>query len=73
MRSSKSVLISIIPGGLEILFDDETDYPFMIQIANEQTDRIISNDESGTIFQFSVYIRLGEKFAFPGTIQGDSK
>ncbi|WP_298624545.1 hypothetical protein [uncultured Legionella sp.] len=73
MRQSKFVSISLIPGGLEILFDDETDEPFMIQIAQEQTDRVISIDELGKTFQFSVYIRLGEKYAFPGIIQPGSK
>lgn len=73
MRQSKLVSISLIPGGLEILFDDETDSPFMILIAQEQTDRVISSDELGKTFQFSVYIRLGEKLAFPGIIQACSK
>ncbi|WP_058532863.1 hypothetical protein [Legionella saoudiensis] len=72
MRSTKSVSISLIPGGLEIIFDDETDSPFVIQIAKEQTDRIISSDELGNKIQFSVYVRLGEKFAFPGTLLASS-
>lgn len=73
MRQSKFVSISLIPDGLEILFDDETDYPFMIQIAQEQTDRVISSDEVGKVFQFSVYERLGEKFAFSGIVKDCSR
>lgn len=69
IRTSKRVSISIIKGGLEIIFDDDSDYQFMIQIAQEQTDRIITSDDIGDAFQCSVYIRFGEKYAFPGVFK----
>jgi hypothetical protein len=66
IRSTKKVIISLLDGGLQILFDDNTDYPFLIQLPEEQMDRIITKKDAGNVFQFSVYILLGEKFAFPG-------
>ena len=69
MKTGKRVIITAIPGGLEIVFDDESETPFLIQIANEQMDRVITKSDSGCTFQFSVYIRLGEKYAFHGVIE----
>lgn len=68
MRHTKLVSISLITGGLEILFDDETDSPFVIQIAKEQMDLEVSKEDVGKQFQFSIYIRVGEKFILPGII-----
>lgn len=47
--------------GIEILFDDLTDYPFMLVIAHQQNDRAI---DAGDCL-FSVYVKLGEKYQFP--------
>ncbi len=69
MKTGKRVIISAIPNGLEIVFDDDSETPFLIQLAQEQTDRVITVSDIGDDFQFSVYIRLGEKYAFQGRIE----
>jgi hypothetical protein len=69
MKTAKQILLAPIPGGLEIVFDDGSDLPFLIHIAQEQTDRILTKKDIGAVFQFSVYIRWGEKYAFPGIIE----
>lgn len=71
MQSCKFVSISLLPDGdwLEIVFDDHSDDPFVIQITQEQTDVVITSNETCKAFPFSVYIRLGEKYFFPGVIK----
>jgi len=55
------VVITKKKEGIQILFDDLSDHPFVLVIAHEQNDRPITNGDC----VFSVYIKLGEKFQFP--------
>ncbi len=50
-----------------IIFDDETEMPFNLQLAFEQNDRAITPGEC----VFSVYVREGEKYRFPCTCYVD--
>jgi hypothetical protein len=47
--------------GIDILFDDLSDRPFMLVIAHEQNDRPI---QAGDCL-FSVYVKMGEKYQLP--------
>lgn len=62
------VEIEIIQDGLQIVFDDGSQTPFAIIIANEQCDRLLTIADKGQSCYLSVYIRLGEKYKFKSVI-----
>jgi len=63
----EKVYITKLPDRIEILFDDLSDAPFQISIANEQNDRCITD---GDAF-LSVYVRFGEKYQFKAAVKGE--
>ncbi len=44
--------------GIEILFDDLSEHPFVLIIAHKQNDRAITEGDC----LFSVYVKMGEKY-----------
>lgn len=70
MKTGKRVEIEIITGGINLVFDDDTETPFVITLAKEQCDRVLTEKDQGADCLVSVYIRLGEKYQFAGRING---
>ena len=74
MRTGKYVIVSRGPKtglfgsnggiGLELLFEDESDRPFSIQIGASQTDKMIRSGGQG--FDIVVWTREGEQLRLPG-------
>jgi hypothetical protein len=73
MRSAKHVIISRGPylgatelGVFEILFEDFSDAPFMLLMAQEASDRTPPAHEQGEGITVSVWTRGGQKLRKPG-------
>ena len=72
MRSSKYVIITsgILRDqdgieAVELLFEDKSDEPFVLLISAFQCDRLLSADDNGVSFNFSVWTRGGMKLLIP--------
>ena len=73
MRSAKYVVVSSGPwaehGGipaLELLFEDNSDTPFVLTIPASQCDRLLPETDQGGGFYISVWTRGGQKLRLPG-------
>ena len=73
MKTAQYVIVSAGPltaqGGipvLELLFEDSTDSPFVVQLSAKQTDRILPDRDQGGGFYISVWTRGGVKLRLPG-------
>lgn len=73
MRSAKYVVISrgswADQGGrdaLELLFEDNSDSHFSIQLVSEQCDRLLPESNQGGGFFVTIWTRGGEKLRLPG-------
>jgi hypothetical protein len=73
MKPARYVIVSHGPcieaGGkpaYELLFEDESDAPFSVQIGEEQTDRRIPESEQGGGFAVTVWVRGKERLRFSG-------
>jgi len=51
---------------LELLFEDMSDAPYVINISVEQADRMLPMSEHGSEFALSVWTRMGMHFETPG-------
>lgn len=62
IRGTKSVEIEYVDGGLQLFFiDDDPNYPYMLQLSKEQTDRI---DRTKGKTKIAVYVPFGVKYEF---------
>lgn len=62
IRGTKSVEIEHVADGLQLFFiDDDPNYPYMLQLSKEQTDRY---DDSKGITKIAVYVTFGLKHEF---------
>jgi len=52
--------------GLELLFEDNSDNPFLLTIASEQTDRTLPDDNQGGGFEVVVWTDKGIQLTLPG-------
>lgn len=73
IRSAKYAIISVGrlngksgPVALEILFEDNSDSPFSVQINYEQCDRILPKSAHRSEFLMSIWTRDGEALQMPG-------
>lgn len=73
MRTAKYVIVSQGPwaedGGapaLELLFEDDSDAPFVLTICHLQTDRLLRSSGKGCGFYVSVWTRGGQKLCLAG-------
>lgn len=80
MSTGKYVIVSRGPwkerGGreaLELLFEDESDSPFCLQLVAEQCDRMLPDADQGGGFDIAVWTRDGEKLCLPGKYRRVSK
>lgn len=51
---------------LELLFEDHSDIPFVIQLMAEQTDRLLPEEDQGSGFVVIVQTRQGAQATLPG-------
>jgi hypothetical protein len=72
MRSAKHVVISRGPMpqhggpiGLELLFEDNSDQPFVLMIPEDASDRRLPNSDQATAFCITVWTRGGQKLRLP--------
>lgn len=63
---SKGIRSDIGVEAIEILFDDESSNPYVINIDTKQTDRSIPDADQGGGFVFIVWTRKGEFLRRPG-------
>jgi len=73
MKTAKYVIISkgklAKSGGkeaLELLFEDMSDSPYVINISIDQADRMLPKSEHGSEFALSVWTRMGMHFTING-------
>lgn len=76
MHSARMVIVSRGPlvnprtghpsDALELLFEDDTESPYVLHIAMEQTDRMLPPDNQGGGFIFAAWTRGGLKHTWPG-------
>jgi len=73
MRSAKYVIVSSGPwieqGGVsahELLFEDNSETPFVIIIPSSQCDRLLPATDEGARFYISVWTRGGQQLRLPG-------
>lgn len=69
MKTGKSVEITYRDDMIDIMFDDASEYPFVISIKNTQTDIKIPGKDKEKKFIFSVWTKNGKQAEFPGTIK----
>lgn len=66
IRKTKKVEIEYVDGGLRLFFiDNNPNYPYMLQLAKEQTDRY---DRTKGKTKIAVYVELGLKHEFKAEI-----
>jgi len=72
-RGAREVIVSVGPWsacgdgqGIEILFEDDSDSPFVIHICSQQTDRLLPDTDQGGGFEIHVWTRMGRELAIPG-------
>jgi hypothetical protein len=72
MRSAKHVVISRGPMpqhgrsiGLELLFEDNSDQPFVLMIPEDASDRRLPKTDQGSEFFITVWTRGGQKLRLP--------
>jgi hypothetical protein len=68
MCTAKFVVITPKDLVLEILFDDESDFPYLIQLDVRQCDRKITKQSGPMKFPLFVYTEKGKQFELPGKI-----
>lgn len=73
LKSAREVIVSRGPwidqGGreaIELLWEDDSDAPFAVQLVSEQCDRLIPDSDQGSGFWVSVWTRGGMKGRWPG-------
>lgn len=73
MNSAKYVIVSRGPWpeqggreGLEVLFEDGSDTPFVLQLVSEQCDRLPPDENEGSGFEICAWTREGIKQSWPG-------
>ncbi len=71
MQTAKYVIISSGKwsgkgNALEILFEDDSDCPYVINLQIEQTDRSIPDTDQGGGLVFTAWDRHGERLQLPG-------
>lgn len=70
MKTAKMVIVSRGEwqgkDALELLFEDHSDNPFVINLVTEQTDRLIPKEQQGGGFVVTVWTKGGQKARFPG-------
>lgn len=69
MKTGKFVVITPNDLVLDILFDDESDYPYLIQLDVRQCDRKITKEGGPMKFWFIVYTEKGKQFELPGRVK----
>ena len=52
--------------GIELLFEDNTESPFLLVITSEQTDRILSDNDQGGGFEVVLWTDKGIQLTLPG-------
>ena len=73
METAKYVIVSRGPASvgvktaeIELLFEDDSETPFSIQMSLAQCDRIIPASNEGGGFDITVWTETGEQMRFPG-------
>lgn len=73
MRGAREVIVSRGPWpaanhreALELLWEDDTDEPFAIQLVTEQTDRLLPDTQQGGGFEITAWTRAGLQDRWPG-------